>query len=249
MKSLFLQYRKSILSTTALLSVFAIIGALMVGLTYISTADDIRRNEELQLLKQLNTIVPAELYNNDLLSDTITIKPNTLLGTSEDTLAYRARKDGKPVAAVFSSIAPNGYNGAIHILVGVFYDGRIAGVRVVKHHETPGLGDAVDASRSDWILGFNNKSLDNPKEKLWKVKRDGGVFDQFTGATITPRAVVKAVYNALLYFNENREKLFASNGKAAGEKTADTPPISKSESSEAGNSKPGKATLEQQSHD
>lgn len=213
MNRLFAQYKKSILSTTALLTLFAIAGALMVGLTYKNTADAIRYNEKLQLLKQLNTIVPAELYDNDLLADTLVLPPNVQLGTNEETLIYRARKDDKPVAAVFSSIAPNGYNGPIHILVGVFHDGRIAGVRVVKHRETPGLGDAVEASRSDWILGFNNKSLDNPAEKAWKVKRDGGVFDQFTGATITPRAVVKAVYNALLYFRQNRDRLFAANKK------------------------------------
>lgn len=213
MNKLFTQYKKDILSTTALLTLFAVAGALMVGLTYNSTAEAIRYNEERQLLKQLNTIVPAELYNNDPLADTLTLPPNVQLGTTEKTRAYRARKDGNPVAVVFSSIAPNGYNGPIHILVGVYHDGRIAGVRVVKHRETPGLGDAIETNRSDWILGFNNKSLKEPTEEHWKVKRDGGVFDQFTGATITPRAVVKAIHNALLYFQKNRDRLFAPTGK------------------------------------
>ena len=113
-----------------------------------------------------------------------------------------------------SSIAPNGYNGPIHLLVGIKADGTLAGVRVVKHRETPGLGDVVEISRSDWILGFNDRSLSKPDEKGWKVKRDGGIFDQFTGATITPRAVVKAVHNALLYFEKNQVILFSMQHSA-----------------------------------
>ena len=181
----------------------------MVGLTFTQTVDDIKYNEKLTLLRQLNTIIPAEFYDNDLLSDTKTINPDPLLGTTEESLTYRARKNNQNVAVVFSSIAPNGYNGPIQMLVGVYADGRLAGVRIVKHRETPGLGDAVSITHSDWILGFNDKSLTNPVEKRWKVKRDGGDFDQFTGATITPRAVVNAVHDALLYFNKNQAALFS----------------------------------------
>lgn len=188
---------------------FAILGAALVGLTFTQTADTIKHNEKVTLLRKLNNIIPAEYYDNDLLLDTISIKPNVLLGTKEEALAYRARKEGKNIAVVFSSIATNGYNGSIYLLVGINADGRLAGVRVVKHRETPGLGDVVSISHSNWILGFDNKSLSNPNEKGWKVKRDGGEFDQFTGATITPRAVVKAVYNALLYFEQNQTMLFS----------------------------------------
>ena len=187
---------------------FAVIGAALVGLTFSQTEDDIRHNEELTILKKLNNIIPAQSYDNDLLEDVITLKPNSMLGTDEPTMAYRARKNKKNVAVVFSSIAPNGYNGPIQLLVGVQADGTLAGVRVVKHRETPGLGDVVSITRSDWILGFDGKSLSNPEAKGWKVKRDGGIFDQFTGATITPRAVVKAVHNALLYFDQNQATLF-----------------------------------------
>ena len=189
---------------------FAMFGAALVGLTFIQTEDDILYNEKLTLLKKLNNIIPAESYDNDLLLDTIIIKPSTLLGTDEDTLAYRARKNSKNIAVVYSSIAPNGYNGPIHLLVGVKANGQLAGVRVVKHRETPGLGDVVSITHSNWILGFDGKSLSQPNEKGWKVKRDGGVFDQFTGATITPRAVVKAVHNALLYFDQNQDSLFSA---------------------------------------
>ena len=184
-------------------------GAALVGLAFTETKDDIKHNEELTLLRKLNNIIPADTYDNDLLADTIVIKPDFLLNTKEDTLVYRARKNGKNVAAVFTSIATSGYNGSIQLLVGVKADGKLSGVRVVKHRETPGLGDSVDISHSNWILGFNNKSLNNPDENGWKVKRDGGIFDQFTGATITPRAVVKAVHNALLYFEKNQAMLFS----------------------------------------
>ena len=112
------------------------------------------------------------------------------------------------MAAVFNSIAPNGYSGKIHLLVGVYFDGSIAGVRAIKHAETPGLGDALEIQKSPWVLDFDSKSLDNPAQGHWLVKRDGGVFDQFTGATITPRAVVQAAKNTLLYYEKNADTLF-----------------------------------------
>ena len=188
---------------------FAASGAALVGLTFTQTIDDIKYNEKLTLLKKLNTIIPADRYDNDLLLDTLNIQPNSLLGTKEVTRVYRARNKGKDVAVVFTSVAPSGYNGPIQLLIGIYANGQIAGVRVVKHRETPGLGDAVSITYSDWILGFNNKSISHPESRKWKVKRDGGVFDQFTGATITPRAVVKAVHNALLYFEKNKVTLFS----------------------------------------
>jgi electron transport complex protein RnfG len=188
--------------------VFAIVGAGVVGMTYESTYDKIKRNEQLVLLRKLNTILPPSEYDNDLLSDQLQLERNRLLGTDESSKAYLAYKDDEPVAAVLSASAPNGYSGPIDLLVGIYYDGSLAGVRVVKHRETPGLGDAVESQRSDWILGFDGKSLQDPTSERWKVKRDGGDFDQFTGATITPRAVVKAVHSALIYFEQNRKTIF-----------------------------------------
>ena len=202
---------------------FAATGAALVGVTFIQTEDDIKHNEKLTLLRKLNNIIPAESYDNDLLLDTLIIKPSRLLNTKEDSLAYRARKNKQNVAVVFTSIAANGYNGSIHLLVGVNANGTLSGVRVVKHRETPGLGDVVEISRSNWILDFNDKSLSNPNDKGWKVKRDGGVFDQFTGATITPRAVVNAVHDALLYFEKNQDMLFSVNtDQTASKIKADT---------------------------
>ena len=111
-------------------------------------------------------------------------------------------------AAVLTAVAPEGYGGGIRLLVAINYDGTLAGVRVLSHHETPGLGDKIEAERSDWILQFEGLSLENPAPRNWRVKKDGGRFDQFTGATITPRAVVAAVYDALVYFEAHREALF-----------------------------------------
>jgi electron transport complex protein RnfG len=207
---------KQVLTTASLLMIFAIIGSGIVGLTYKNTYERIKLNEERVLLRKLNTILSPSEYDNDLLVDQIVLEKNSLLGTSEPSKAYLAYKNSKPVAIVLSPVAPNGYSGPINLLVGVYYDGTIAGVRVVKHRETPGLGDAVESQRSDWILGFDDKSLENPASKKWKVKRDGGEFDQFTGATITPRAVVKAVHSALLYFQEHRKELFEQTKDGSG---------------------------------
>ena len=136
------------------------------------------------------------------------LPPSPLLGTDSNSVVYRARLGGEPVAAVFNSIAPDGYSGSIHLLVGVYVDGSLAGVRVVKHSETPGLGDGIEKRKSDWIDIFDGKSLANPGANGWRVKRDGGVFDQLTGATITPRAVVEAVHNTLLYYQRNADMIF-----------------------------------------
>jgi len=200
--------QKKIITTALLLMVFAATGAAMVGLTYTATKEDIRYNEQLTLLRKLNTIIPAQQYDNDLLKDTIKVPADVLLGTSDAETVYRARKQQQNIAVVIPAIAPNGYNGPIEMLVGIYNNGNIAGVRIVKHRETPGLGDQVDSNKTDWVKHFNGKNLHQPDEEHWKVKRDGGVFDQFTGATITPRAVVKAVHLALQYFNKHKEALF-----------------------------------------
>jgi electron transport complex protein RnfG len=207
---------KQVLTTASLLMIFAIIGSGIVGLTYDNTYEKIKRNEQMVLLRKLNTILPPSRYDNDLLAGQVELGADTLLGTSEPSKAYVAYKKSKPVAVVLSPVASNGYSGPIHMLVGIYHDGTVAGVRVVKHRETPGLGDAIEAERSDWILGFNGKSLDSPTTKKWTVKRDGGEFDQFTGATITPRAVVKAVHSALLYFQQHRKQLFNETEDGSG---------------------------------
>lgn len=207
-------YRPVFISAGFLL-VFAVIGSGLVAFTFDSTEERIAENQRRALLKSLNQLVPSDRYDNDIFSDTLLVHDPELLGTDKAVSVYRARKGGWPVAAVLAPVAPEGYNGTIRLLVAINLDGTLAGVRVVQHRETPGLGDGIEADRSDWILGFNGKSLSNPVKKGWRVKRDGGQFDQFTGATITPRAVVKAVHKALLYFKLHRQKLFEQAPEAS----------------------------------
>jgi electron transport complex protein RnfG len=199
------------------LFLFAVIGSGLVAFTHDNTAELTAENQRKALLKSLNELVPSERYDNDIFTDTLDVVSSELLGTDEPVTVYRARKNGWPVAAVLAAVAPDGYNGTIRLLVAVNLDGSLAGVRVVQHRETPGLGDAVEADRSGWILGFAGRSLSNPAKKGWKVKRDGGVFDQFTGATITPRAVVKAVHKALLYFQLHSHRLFEQSPDQASD--------------------------------
>lgn len=201
--------RRQILISGMFLWLFAVAGTTLVALTEFSTADAIADNERRLLLRNLHALLPPEQLDNDIASDTREVPASRLLGTESPSLVYRARRGGEPVAAVFNSVAPNGYSGRIHLLVGVYVDGSVAGVRVVRHAETPGLGDAVELRKSPWILGFDGKSLDNPRADGWRVKRDGGDFDQFTGATITPRAVVQAVRDTLLYYRDNADMIFA----------------------------------------
>ncbi len=205
------QTLKTMLAAAALLGGFSVVGIGLVSLVHHSTEARIAQNQRQTLLDSLQVLIPAGTYNNDLLADTIDIS-DAGLGPKPVTV-YRARKHTEPVGAVFAAIAPDGYGGDIHVLVAVKSDGSLAGVRVLAHKETPGLGDPIDEDKSKWIVSFTGRSLDNPSEKQWKVKRDGGFFDQFTGATITPRAVVKAVKNVLVYFKDNQKMVFSDLGQ------------------------------------
>lgn len=191
-----------------LLGLIALIGtSLLAGVNEL-THERILEQEKRRVLQQLNEIVPLATYNNNLLEDTIEVSDETFFRDPEPVTVYRARMDGQPVAALMRVTAPDGYNGDIHLLIGIDPGGAVLGVRVVSHRETPGLGDPIEIERSDWILDFNQTSLHDPQQSGWAVKRDGGVFDQFTGATISPRAVVKTVHNTLLYFDAHRQSLF-----------------------------------------
>lgn len=198
---------KSMVRAAAVLGLFSVLGLGLVALVHDRTKPQIAANERAVLLANLQALVPADSFDNDLPADTVAAA-DPALGTDQPVTVYRARKNGRPVAAVLSPVAPDGYNGAIRLLVAVRVDGTLAGVRVLAHRETPGLGDPIDLAKSGWLLDFDGRSLDDPPESRWAVKRDGGDFDQFTGATITPRAAVKAVYRTLVFFRSNRERLF-----------------------------------------
>ena len=199
---------RQILLSGLFLFLFAVVSTSFVAVTEHNTREAIAENERRVLLRNLHALLPAGKLDNDIVNDTLLIAASPLLGTENESPVYRARLRGDSVAVVFNSIAANGYSGKIHLLVGVYFDGSIAGVRAIKHAETPGLGDALEIQKSPWVLDFDSKSLDNPAQGHWLVKRDGGVFDQFTGATITPRAVVQAAKNTLLYYEKNADTLF-----------------------------------------
>jgi len=199
--------RHPVVIAAVLLGMFAVVGTTLVSFTYENTKERILDNEHKALLKKLHKIIPADQIDNDIVNDTTRVSSPELLGATQ-TIIYRGRKLNQPVAAVFSIVAPEGYSGSINMLVAVKSNGTLGGVRIVSHRETPGLGDKIEERKSDWILGFQGKSLNNPDKSRWKVKRDGGNFDQFTGATITPRAVVDAVKRTLIYFQDNKEAVF-----------------------------------------
>jgi electron transport complex protein RnfG len=192
------------------LAFYAMLGTGLVALAFNQTREVIENNEKEVLTRQINELIPAESYNNNIETDQITINDPALSPSSAATF-FRARQDQLPVALAIITEAPDGYSGAIRILIAVrASDQSLLGVRVISHAETPGLGDKIDASKDPWIYGFDGKSLQQPPLEKWGVKKDGGDFDQFSGATITPRAVVNAVRRTLLYVQEHGASLFES---------------------------------------
>ena len=206
---------KSSARTAFILLVFAIIGTALLAYTFDITRGTIEHSEQLAKLALINQALPKGRYDNDLMQDTVSLAPDPLLGTDAPTTAYRARLGAQPAALVFEAVAPDGYSGRIKLLIAIRADGEISGVRVISHKETPGLGDYIDIARNAWIKNFDGTSLAKYTETDWKVKKDGGKFDYMTGATITPRAVVKAVHKALQYFAQHRDRLFAAPTQGA----------------------------------
>lgn len=190
------------------LSVFVIIGIALLMLVKYLTEDDIQKARKSAVLATINEVLPSNTYNNALLKDIKVYPPQPLLGTDEAVTVYRARKNGKPVAAVLTLKALDGYSGTITLLLAVTPKGKVLGVRALQHKETPGLGDKIEKRKSDWILSFNGWKLTPENASDWAVKKDGGEFDQFTGATITPRAVIKAIKHALTFVNQQGERLY-----------------------------------------
>jgi electron transport complex protein RnfG len=154
-------------------------------------------------------IVPDTMHDNDILKETVSIMPDALLGNTQPTVANIARIHGQVSAVIIEAIAHDGYSGDIKLLIAVKADGSISGVRVLAHKETPGLGDYIDIAKDQWITQFGSESLSKSPDDAWKVKKDGGKFDYMVGATITPRAVVKAIHRALQYIDLHKPVLFA----------------------------------------
>lgn len=188
------------------LGLFAVITVGLIAGTWTFTAPKIRKQVRLFEERALVEILP-QTFEVPLLDATIELPPSKKLGNMESAQAFAGLVNNRVQAVILPAMAPDGYNGKITLLVGINRDGSIAGVRTITHKETPGLGDKINTNVSPWIYSFNGTSLANPNMEGWAVKKDGGEFDQFTGATITPRAVVGAVHRALLYFEQNRGRL------------------------------------------
>jgi len=213
---------RQMLVSGGLLAAFAMVGALLLAVSHAVTAPRIEANVQATLERQLHAVLSEDRYSNALTEDTLRITdPDELaaLGTRDPVTVYRARDEQGPTAAVFDITTPNGYSGDIRLLVATDVSGTITGVRAVSHRETPGLGDKIDLAKTDWILDFNGRSLGNPPAEDWQVKRDGGVFDQFSGATVTPRAVVRQVARVLAYFEAHRQPLFQRADQGAEDET------------------------------
>ncbi|MBX2808356.1 MAG: electron transport complex subunit RsxG [Cellvibrionaceae bacterium] len=204
---------QAIRNNSLLLLAFALAAAGILAITYESTREHIALAERAAAEKALLEIIPAERIDNDLLLDTLTLAAEdwAQLGLQNGGEIHLARRQQQIIAVIIHTVAPEGYSGEIKLLAGVHREGTIAGVRTLSHRETPGLGDKIDLKKSPWITSFNGKSLRNPNASGWRVKKDGGDFDQFTGATITPRAVVNQVYKVLQFVDAHHAKLFAGN--------------------------------------
>lgn len=199
---------KKMLKSAALLTVFVIIGIIFLLITKLVTNPAIEKAKIAEMKVAFNQVLSSDEYDNSPFEDQKTITDLKAFKTSLPIVVYRARKNKQPVALIIETIAPDGYSGNIKIMIAIKNNNRITGVRVLEHKETPGLGDKIEIRKNDWVTKFNGLSVRDENLAKWRVEKDGGQFDQFTGATITPRAVVKAVKNTLLYVNEHKKELY-----------------------------------------
>lgn len=195
--------------TAITLVAFAFVGTAMLAYVFDITRAPIEASEKEARLALFKQILPESTYDNDLLKDKVEIVPNEQLGNRKPTVANIAKSNGKTAGVILEAVAHDGYSGDIKLLIAIRADGSISGVRVLAHKETPGLGDYIDIAHDNWIKLFNDESVNKTPLEQWRVKKDGGKFDYMVGATITPRAVVKAVLKALQFYEENKQTLFA----------------------------------------
>jgi len=196
------KFRRTVSYQAILLGASTLIATMLLSFGNLATRDAIALRVQEDLKKSVSQVITADLYDNDLLKSTLLEKDFD----GDPVLVYQATKNGKVVAVIFE-VSENGYSGVIRSILAVSSDGNILGVRILAHTETPGLGDKVEVEKDDWVLGFDGLSLNEPHRQAWRVKKDGGQFDQFTGATITPRAVVKSIRGGLEFFEMKKEVL------------------------------------------
>lgn len=207
----------SILRSGITLAAIAAVCTALVAFTYRLTDERIAANEQAWLEQSLQPALSGLFFDSGVSESMLTVPAPHELPGSEDAIIYRVYSGEAPVAALFVVSARDGYAGAIRLLVGVGVDGTVTGVHVLAHRETPGLGDQIESGKSDWVMQFDGRSLADPASDEWKINRDGGEFDQLTGASVTSRAVVKAVRNTLQYFDANADRIFAAPADSAKE--------------------------------
>ncbi|MDX1404412.1 MAG: electron transport complex subunit RsxG [Woeseiaceae bacterium] len=200
-----------------ILAAVAAICTTLVALTFNVTKERIAANEQEYLRQSLAPVLADVSFDNDIEETALTIPAPHVLPGTEDAIIYPLFNNNQPVAALFVVTAENGFSGPIRLLIGIDFNGNITGVRALEHNETPGIGDGIEISRSDWIEIFRGKSLDNPNRAAWSIKRDGGAFDQLTGASVTSRAVVGAIDLTLRYFEVRRNEIFANAAGSSDE--------------------------------
>ena len=203
----FLKNYKIIAKTVLAMIIFSVIFSFILSFFYLKTEPVILKSEMEAKKRLLLQVLPSNIYNNDLVNSYIVIPPNALLKNKIDSKLYLAKQNDKTTAVIIETTAPDGYSGEIKLLVGINRNGEFLGTRVIKHQETPGLGDYIDIKKDSWITIFKSISLDNTPKRDWAVKKDYGKFDYMAGATITPRAVIKAIYNSLIFFNTHKIEL------------------------------------------
>ena len=207
---MFKDHFKKVSVTATAMIIFSLLASTVLSISYFVTKTPIEESDAKAKRTFLNQVIPSNLYDNNLVKDTISVEPSTLIGNKKNIDVYRAKKNNQVIAVIIETIAPDGYSGEIKTLVGIDQEDKILGVRVIIHKETPGLGDYIEIEKSQWIKNFDLKSLGKMTEKEWAVKKDGGSFDYVSGATITSRAVIKSTYKSLLYVKENKKRLFSS---------------------------------------
>lgn len=207
---------KTMQKNGVILGTFAVLATTLIIIAQLLTADRIEAQQRQELMRTLNTLIPATLHDNDLYSDCVLLQRPDILGLAEQPV-YRARIEGVPSALAIRTTAPDGYSGQIHMLVALTPQGVVKGVRVLQHRETPGLGDKIEVERHPWILSFDGQRMRSANDARWTVRRDGGMFDQFTGATITPRAVVNAVARTTWFAQSEMDALFSAPSNCLGD--------------------------------
>ena len=200
-----------VLKSGVTLAAIGAVCAALVAITYSLTSERIAANEQAWLEKSLEPALAGLTFEGSVSESMLVVRTPHGLPGPDDVIIYRVYADEHPVAALFAVTARDGYAGAIRVLIGIEYDGKITGIRILEHRETPGLGDKIVSSRSDWVYQFDGRSLGDPRLEEWAIKRDGGEFDQLTGASVTPRAVIKVAKETLIYFAAHRDEIFSAS--------------------------------------